>query len=945
MKVIFISICFFFALTGVSEAQPRLIKEITGKGLNLLNVDGTIFFTVGDSLMKTDGTTAGTVLVKNGLHFPGRFLADNGILFFVNDRLSDNSYQGKELWRSDGTTAGTYLLKAFNSTMLVLTTWNNIVYFTASTASEGRELYATNGTVAGTYLLKDINPGSANGYAGSHAGAGNYLYFSATDSVHGTELWKTNGTPSGTVLVKDIIPGSASGFAGYPGSLYGAYGIVYFTGDDGMHGHELWRSDGTTTGTFMVQDVIPGAAGNDNITVFAAYNNEVYWGRYFENPTEHMELWKTNQSGTNAIFLKDFSATFSEHELFGPAKVFNNKLYFFSNKYNFSESLWVTDGTTLGTKLIKDEVTIDGTSIAYMDVINDELVFYGASQGFFYNIYNSDGTPEGTTTFYNFHCSDGPIGLTNIDSLLFFSDIDGPSMYCSPYNPEDNFQLIQSDLSSMNTKSLRSILGPSASHPGVNSIAVLDNKIIFSTYNDLYAAPDSEKVGKLWIYDPFKPATLSSYFTLVNANTGEDIRWIQQGDTIYNRNTAPRDKYNIRFNPISNPASVVFITNDSIQRLENSAPFSLVGDSNGVYATWQALEQGNYKITAIPYSQANGVWTAGTPVTVEFYCKDLIEEPEPSIVFTLIDATTNTAIRDLNSEDTILYNPAFDQITIKAWSADEGNSMKFYLNDTLYRLDNTGTFPSLNGHENRIYNAWPAQLKAYTLRAVGYSGSNGTGAVTVERTIHFLVKQPTGQVSFTLVNAQSDQDISSLENGQIIDLSAIGTNQLNIRANSSMSGTSSVIFDYNGTTHFRVENTAPFALFADASGDYNAHTFSPGTYSLTATPYTGKNGTETTGLSQTITFYITEGSSNQRIATYPNPVENNMQVKFTSATTPEVYPAKLSIYTPEGKELYTGIYTDGNYNVNLSGLKMRPGLYLLKVETQKEVQIIKFIKK
>ena len=84
----------------------------------LTDVNGTLFFTAndgttGDELWKSDGTEAGTVLVKD--IFPGaigripfssspNFLTDvNGTLFFnANDDPT-----GNELWKSEGTEAGT----------------------------------------------------------------------------------------------------------------------------------------------------------------------------------------------------------------------------------------------------------------------------------------------------------------------------------------------------------------------------------------------------------------------------------------------------------------------------------------------------------------------------------------------------------------------------------------------------------------------------------------------------------------------------------------------------------------------------------------------------------------------------------------------------------------------------------------------------------------------
>jgi ELWxxDGT repeat protein len=89
---------------------------------------------------------------------------------------------------------------------------------------------------------------------------GQTLFFWAYDGVHGFELWKTDGTAPGTVLVRDIA-------AGPPGSMsiehFAAAGHeVFFTASDRVSGRELWRSDGTDAGTTRVADLAPGIRGS-----------------------------------------------------------------------------------------------------------------------------------------------------------------------------------------------------------------------------------------------------------------------------------------------------------------------------------------------------------------------------------------------------------------------------------------------------------------------------------------------------------------------------------------------------------------------------------------------------------------------------------------------------------------------------------------------------------
>ena len=121
--------------------------------------------------------------------------------------------------------------------------------------STDTELWKTDGTQAGTTLVKDVRPGAEGSVPSTLTGVNGTLYFCANDGINGAELWKSDGTPDGTVLVKDANPGAGNGC--WPNFTYltNANGVLYYAGDDGTNGVELWTSDGTASGTYMVTDV------------------------------------------------------------------------------------------------------------------------------------------------------------------------------------------------------------------------------------------------------------------------------------------------------------------------------------------------------------------------------------------------------------------------------------------------------------------------------------------------------------------------------------------------------------------------------------------------------------------------------------------------------------------------------------------------------------------
>src|SRR5262249_26931273 len=149
---------------------------------------------------------------------PGVLSAPPSSLTDVNGTLMFRALGG--LWKSDGTAAGTALVKGLWGDSLTIV--NGTLFFSADDGKNGTELWKSNGTKSGTVLVKDIYSGSTrscgpygppcqtipNSSAPADlANVNGTLYFTATDGVNGRGLWKSNGTARGTVLVKNIAAG------------------------------------------------------------------------------------------------------------------------------------------------------------------------------------------------------------------------------------------------------------------------------------------------------------------------------------------------------------------------------------------------------------------------------------------------------------------------------------------------------------------------------------------------------------------------------------------------------------------------------------------------------------------------------------------------------------------------------------------------------------------
>lgn len=174
---------------------------------------------------------------------------------------------GRELYHSRGDAFTTGIVKDINSgnnssDPMYFTKFGTKIFFTADDGENGRELWISDRTEAGTFMVKDINPNGSSGPYQLNMLDG-ILYFMAYEPEHGAELWRSDGTAAGTYMVKDINPGNNSSWHFVSGRWTGEIvtihqGELFFACNDGTHGVEICRSDGTAEGTRLAVDSNPG---------------------------------------------------------------------------------------------------------------------------------------------------------------------------------------------------------------------------------------------------------------------------------------------------------------------------------------------------------------------------------------------------------------------------------------------------------------------------------------------------------------------------------------------------------------------------------------------------------------------------------------------------------------------------------------------------------------
>lgn len=445
-SVIFLFIFSFFSITIYAqniEFDNKIVKNINISESDLQNSlmyfgNKVIFSGYTDSTgyepWVSDGTQTGTFLLKDiytgknsGFKDSYKVVVESSI-FFMATTVSNTG-----LWKTDGTTAGTVKVEGLRTDIYYdrlphICLFKNNIYINAiaDNSTFGSELYKVNPYNLNVTLVKDINPGFAHTTMSSFTSFENEFYFFVYTPELGNELWRSDGTSNGTYIVKDIAPGRGSSVSIYNPKIAQCNNIVFFAADSTSSGNSnnaiLWRTDGTSKGTYKIEKQVGNSLQN------------------FPRPDDY--------------------------------NVFGNVLYFTTKSASGYKTLWCYFTETNNIVLISQNVS----SVNPLVKTGNKLLFFKESGGIFEvnTTNNSIKTRHSTLTAVN--------EVTSLKYPYINSAVSGDSFYFNAKNNNTNgFELWKTD--SISTRMVFNVAKGKKSKDLLSSncrdINVSNNRIFF----------------------------------------------------------------------------------------------------------------------------------------------------------------------------------------------------------------------------------------------------------------------------------------------------------------------------------------------------------------------------------------------------------------------------------------------------------------------------------
>ncbi len=441
--------------TDGTDAGTVLVKNInpgtadsTPEGF--VPLGGKIYFTASTStiwgLWTTDGTPAGTTQVS-ALEGAGAYLS---FMTRAGSRLYFTNSAGT-LRTSDGTTAGTYSLNVDN-VLSAGSLGSSAMFLTGGPSSELR-LWKTDGTQAGTVQVKGFGVPVGCFYFPPREVDGKLYFYECLTSLQGV-LWKSDGTEGGTVQVQ-----SPTRTPSFLQSLTPLGGGLFFSADDGVSGRQFLHTDGSAAGT----QPVAGAVGSP----VRLGNSLLYLGN---------GVWKMGADGSAELLASPGPSGASVQPAGGQV--------FFSVYGGGTFQIWKTDGTAAGTAFVAET---GSSSIPVFKGSAGPVLLYRAGND---ELWRSAGTPAGTFRLQAYRPILGPTPATAGNALFFAS-----------WDASGYWVLWKTDGSDAGTLPVRTFLeAPPYSNGGLAKLTPVGNRLFF-TFSDTAHGEE------LWVSDGTEAGT------------------------------------------------------------------------------------------------------------------------------------------------------------------------------------------------------------------------------------------------------------------------------------------------------------------------------------------------------------------------------------------------------------------------------------------------------
>lgn len=335
-----------------------------------------------------------------------QLVSHNGLLFFSTGPV----------WVSDGTPTGTRTIGELVDARPI-GRFHDWLFYQTRHAHQDFRVWSTDGTTT-TFLGSYAFPLSAagvtpRGLALEGAIAGHWVsdglsmtrvlwqgprtsgtYFQGPDLAFYVSSWgpartlqRADGTVAGTAVVdlNGVEP------HGQFGGFLGPYLIL--VGSDKTHGEEVWRVDFLGENLERLSDLNPDSAENGLIKAFVVSGERAFF--IAAGPGEHDSLFITDGTRLGTGLVRELPGISSDD--FGNLMASDHGVYFSVDVPSVGSELWHSDGTQAGTKLVADvRPGRDGSHPTGL-IHHDGRLFFKADDGQTGpELWVSDGTSAGT---------------------------------------------------------------------------------------------------------------------------------------------------------------------------------------------------------------------------------------------------------------------------------------------------------------------------------------------------------------------------------------------------------------------------------------------------------------------------------------------------------------------------------------------------------------------